>query len=132
MKKMYFLFMLAGILLAFSQCTVAQKGKVTASTATEAKGYTVLNAGEPITIYKYVHRTHSPKENDKYKPQHYFTTSTSDVLQPLTKANLKKAYPNNHGFHDALDANFKGDDELAGYDDFHKMYKVNHLLQNKQ
>ena len=61
---------------------------------------------------------------------YYFSTNVSAALQDLTKANLKAAFPNNHKFHDALDANFKEDKELINYDDFHKMYKVNRLLQN--
>src|SRR5699024_8478396 len=73
------------------------------------KGYTVLNAGEPITIYKYQHLSHSPKEAEKYAPKYYFTTSNSNVLQELRKMNLKKAFQDDHPFHDALDAQFKDD-----------------------
>lgn len=130
MKKMYFLILLVGSLLAFSQTSTAQKSeKLTAKTATVNKGYSIINAGEAIIIYKYVHRAHSPKEAEKYAPKYFFTTSASDVLQPLTIDNLKKAFPNNHPFHDALDATFKEDKELASYDNFHKMYKINWLLK---
>ena len=44
--------------------------------------------------------------------------------------NLKNAFPENHGFHDALDTNFKEDTELINYDAFHKMYKINWVLKN--
>jgi len=54
----------------------------------------------------------------------------SDALQELTKMNLKKAYPENHGFHDVLDTNFKEDKELTSYDEYHKMYKINWILKN--
>ena len=131
MKKISYLLMLAAGLLIFSQKSIGQKKTVDAKTASSSKAYTVLNAGSDIVIYKYQHQQHSPKEAEKYTPKYYFTTSTSDVLQPLTIMNLKNAYPNNHTFHDALDANFKEDKELIKYDDFHKMYKVNRLLQNK-
>jgi hypothetical protein len=47
----------------------------------------------------------------------------------LTMENLKKAFPNNHKFHDALTAQFKNDAELAAFDSFHKKSKVNHLLE---
>ena len=127
---MRLLFMLAGSLLAITQYSLAQDPNMTTITATAAKGYTVLNSKEPIIIYKYAHPAHSAKEADKYAPTYFFTTSASDALQPLTKMNLKKAYPNNHPFHDALDANFKEDKELNSYDDFHKMYKINWLLKN--
>jgi hypothetical protein len=105
----------------------AQKQAITSETATKEKGYTVLNPGELIIIYKYQHLSHSPKEAEKYAPKYYFTTSNSNVLQELTKMNLKKAFPNDHAFHDALDVNFREDKELINYDDFHKMYKLNRV-----
>ncbi len=125
MKKMYLLLMLAGSLLTFTYNAAAQT--VTSATATKEKGYTVINPGEPITIYKYHHLSHSPKEAEKYAPKYFFTTSSSDVLQELTKMNLKKTFPNDHAFHDALDVNFREDKELISYDDFHKMYKLSRV-----
>ena len=107
----------------------AQQKDITAKTALTTKGYTVLNPKEAIKIYKYVHGSHSPKETEKYAPKYFFTTESSDVLTELTKDNLKKAFPTNHSFHDALDANFKEDADLTNYDSFHKMYKINRLLQ---
>jgi len=109
---------------------MAQKESLTNKTATKEKGYTVLNAGEAIVIYKYQHPSHSPKEAEKYGPKYFFTTGSSNELQPLTKTNLKKAFPENHPFHDALDATFKEDKELTLYDNFHKMYKVSWLIKN--
>jgi len=46
----------------------------------------------------------------------------------LTLENLKQAFPDNHRFHDALDATFAAGRVLAEYDEFHKMFKVNRLL----
>jgi hypothetical protein len=94
------------------------------------KTYKILNAGEPLLIYVYKHPSHSPKEAEKYHPMYYFSPDASAALQDLTKANLKAAFPNNHKFHDALDAQFREDNELNSYDSYHKMYKVNRLLQN--
>ena len=120
---------LAFILISLFTTAMAQKPKVTSATVANDKNYTVLNAKESIVIFKYQHPGHSPKESEKYTSKYYFTTASSDVLQPLTKSNLKKTFPSNHPFHDALDATFKDDKELSGYDDFHKMYKVNWLLK---
>lgn len=128
MKKMYFLVILAGVLFAGTQQSMAQNEKLTSKTATSSKGYTVLNPGEAITIYKHVHGAYSPKEAEKNAPNYLFTSGSTNELQPLTKMNLKKAFPDNHPFHDAIDANFREDKELINYDDFHKMYKVNRLL----
>lgn len=130
MKKTLFLISLAGCLLVITaQKTLAQKTVLTTKTVSSNKSYTTLNAGEPIVIYKYYHAGHSAKEADKYAPTYFFTSPTSDTLKSLTKSNLKKTYPANHKFHDALDENFKEDNELINYDDFHKMYKVNRVFQ---
>ncbi len=126
MKKLASLVLITISLFAAST-VMAQKDSLTSATATKEKGYTVINPGEPIIIYKYQHPSHSPKEAEKYAPKYFFTTSSSNVLQELTKMNLKKAFPNDHAFHDALDANFKEDKELINYDDFHKMYKINRI-----
>ena len=71
-----------------------------------------------------------PKEAEKYAPKYFFVSGSTDVLQELTKENLKKAFPDNHPFHDALDENFKEDKELINYDSFHKMYKINWIYKN--
>ena len=120
---------LAVVFIGLSAIAMAQKGKITSAKAANDKNYTVLNAKESIVIYKYQHLGHSPKEAEKYTPKYFFTTGSSNVLQPLTRSNLKKAFPSNHPFHDALDATFKDDKELISYDDFHKMFKVNWLLK---
>ena len=93
------------------------------------KEYKILNPGEAILIYVYQHPAHSPKEATKYGPMYFFSTDAVAVPQALTKANLKTAIPNNYKFHDALDAQFKDDDELYTYDSFHKMYKLNRLYE---
>ncbi|MBC7569685.1 MAG: hypothetical protein H7319_08120 [Spirosoma sp.] len=59
----------------------------------------------------------------------YFSLQPDSDLLPLTVANLKKALPANHKFHDLLDENFRLDADAVAYDPTHKMYKVNHLLQ---
>ncbi len=129
MKKLFLFVFFAICLFATSQIIAQNDADLTAKMATKSKGYKVLNAGEPLTIYKYIHPSHSPKETEKYAPKYFFTTSGSEVLQQLTKENLKKAFPDNHSFHDALDENFKEDKELINYDSFHKMYKINHIYQ---
>lgn len=128
MKKLSFLTGLIVCLLFFTQAK-AQDETVTSATATKAKGYKILNKEGPLTIFKYEHGAHLTKEAGKYAPKYFFTTVSSDILQPLTKDNLKKAFPENHPFHDALDATLKYDDDLTQYDTFHKMYKINWLLK---
>ena len=129
MKKLFPLVLSAICLFTVSQAT-AQVENPTTKTATKKMGYTNMNPGEQINIYKYVHAAHSPKEADKYAPKYFFVTKSSDALQELTKDNLKKAFPDSHTFHDALDENFKEDKELTNYDSFHKMYKLNWIIKN--
>jgi hypothetical protein len=59
---------------------------------------------------------------------YFFSAGQNGDVQALTLLNLKKAFPDNHAFHDLLDMSFKHDSELTKYDDFHKMFKVNRLL----
>ena len=60
---------------------------------------------------------------------YFFSAGVAGAVLRLTRENLKRAFPGNHRFHDALDQTFRSDSELAQYDDFHKMYKVNRLLR---
>lgn len=94
------------------------------------KEYKILNPAEPLIIYVYQNPVHSTKGEQKYVPVYFFSTDAASPPQPLTKANLKAAFPDNHTFHDKLDEQFKADNELYAYDNFHKIYKLNRLLQN--
>jgi hypothetical protein len=91
--------------------------------------YTILNPAEEILLYKHIligSKSH-PSET-----HYYFSLSGSSEVQQLTLNNLKSATPDNHKFHDALDMEFKSDDELTDYDSFHKIYKINRLYSNNK
>ncbi len=60
---------------------------------------------------------------------YYFSVKGDGKLMELSIENLKSAFPTNHKFHDMLDAQFNSSAKIAEYDSFHKMYKVNHLLE---
>jgi adenine-specific DNA methylase len=62
--------------------------------------------------------------------KYYFSKTGSSDIMELTKENLKKAFPEDHKLHDALDMMFKSDNDLSEYDNFHKSYKVVRLLKN--
>ena len=96
------------------------------------KEYSILNPGEPLIIYLYQHPAHSGKDISKgmYQPQYFFSKDAGSPLQDFTKADVKAAYPYNHILKNALDAQFKKDNELYAYDSFHKMYKVNWIFKN--
>jgi len=59
------------------------------------------------------------------EPSYYFSVGAAGWVEPLTVANLKSAFPENHRFHEYLDM-MNGN--VTDFDKFHKMYKVNHLL----
>jgi hypothetical protein len=59
---------------------------------------------------------------------YFFSVGPNGDILPLTILNLKKAFPDNHSFHDLVDMAFKHDSDLTRYDDFHKTFKVNRLL----
>jgi hypothetical protein len=59
---------------------------------------------------------------------YFFSVGPNGDILPLTILNLKKAFPDNHSFHDFMDMAFKRDSDLTRYDDFHKTFKVNRLL----
>jgi hypothetical protein len=96
------------------------------------KEYKVLNPGEPILIYVYQHAAHTGKDIHRglYLPEYYFSKDVASPPQSLTLTNVKATFPENHKFHDALDAQFKSDKELYAYDSFHKMYKLNWIIKN--
>jgi hypothetical protein len=91
------------------------------------RNYQVMNPNEVILIYRM--EVPQTKAQAPKVYNYYFSKEAASSLQDLTKGNLKAAFPTNHKFHDGLDADFKGDNELTSYDSFHKMYKVNHILE---
>ena len=87
------------------------------------------NSHYVILLYKH---TIAASKNQQEEVHYYFSISGTGEMQTLTLMNIKKAFPENHKLHDALDAEFKSDDQLAQYDSFHKMYKLNHLYANNK
>ncbi len=86
--------------------------------------FVILNPSEEILIYKH---TKGASKNQQAVTHYYYNVVGSDTVARLTLENLKNLLPDNHKFHDALDAAFKSDNELARYDSFHKMYQVTHI-----
>jgi hypothetical protein len=94
------------------------------------KEYRVLNPGESLILYVYYDIVSSDKGSFFTHSDYYFSPDASSGLQPLTKENLKEAFPNNSKFHDALDVYFKTDKDLVAYDSAHKMFKLNKIYKN--
>src|SRR2546426_511043 len=89
--------------------------------------YEIREAG-PLYIY----RTERLVRKGATEPAYYFSVGAAGEVLPLTMLNLKKGFPENHRFHDALDETFRSDSDLIWFDDFHKMYKVNRVFVASQ
>jgi hypothetical protein len=63
---------------------------------------------------------------------YFFSVGAVGPILSLTLQHLKQALPDNHRFHDLLDANFGAGQKIEQYDDFHKTFKVNRLLISSQ
>jgi hypothetical protein len=62
---------------------------------------------------------------------YYFSKSGDSKIKDLTLLNIKATFPDNHMLHDAIDIQFKSDGSLNEYDEFHKLYKINHFLESQ-
>lgn len=61
--------------------------------------------------------------------KYYFSVKGDEKMIELSKENLKNAFPENHKFHDMLDSQINSNVNIAEFDSFHKMFKVNHILE---
>ncbi len=90
------------------------------------KEYQIVEAKE---LYIYVAKTSvSAGKGFRTVPVYHFSVGSGGEVLPMTLGNLKEAFPTNHKFHDSLDQMFGAGQDLAQYDEFHKMFKVNRLL----
>lgn len=86
------------------------------------KHYTLLNPCEPILLYK------SVVNPGKWTSiEYYFSKDPDTEIMPLTRENLKKAFPDNKEFHKKLDALFLNNSQLARFDKLYNIYVVNWL-----
>lgn len=83
----------------------------------------------PLYLYEREYQISMGKSGWRRATEHAFSTSARDSVRPLTVDALKRAYPDNHRFHDLLDRAFRSNEELIRYDDFHREYRVARLLR---
>jgi hypothetical protein len=87
----------------------------------------VKNPKEEIQIYLW---QMPPAGISAGRKEYYFSKDYQSDLVLLTRENLKKAFPDNHKFHDLIDSHFNSDEALTWFDDYHGLYKINHLLKS--
>ena len=85
----------------------------------------ILNPSEELLIYK-VDQPVAGK--NPAREELFFSSSAEAPIQPLTLLGVKKAFPDNHRFHDLLDAQFQNGN-LTAFDEMHHMTKINWLLR---
>ena len=83
----------------------------------------------PLYLYQHEYRVSAGKGGFRLLAEYGFSTTAADSVRPLTLDALKRAYPENHRFHDLLDLAFRSDEELMRYDEFHHEYRVARLLR---
>ena len=83
--------------------------------------YQILEPG-PITVYTF--RPAGRRRRRRY----FFSVGPSGAALPLTRDSLKRAFPDNPTFQNALDRTFKSDSTLTRFDESHKMFVINRLL----
>ncbi|HYM00616.1 MAG TPA: hypothetical protein VEZ90_16795 [Blastocatellia bacterium] len=85
---------------------------------------------ESKDIYLYVRPAPATSgKGFRVEADYYFSVSADGPIQALTLENLKQAVPDNQSFHDSVDAAFGAGQNLAQYDEFRKMFKINWLLE---
>ncbi|TKK66314.1 hypothetical protein FC093_17160 [Ilyomonas limi] len=90
------------------------------------KDLLLLNPAEQILIYSHIpNRTRGLTNVTSY----YFSINATSPVQLLTKKNLKRAYAANQKFVNEIDRKFKYNTELAAYDKYHSVYKINWIYQ---
>lgn len=91
------------------------------------KTYQILNPTEEILLYCITSNV-DPKSNH-FDIKYFFSINASASISPLTKFNLKRAFPNDSNFHELIDIYFNNDLDLLSYDSYYNKYKINRLYQ---
>lgn len=89
--------------------------------------YRVIRA-DPLYLYEHERSQLSGKRFATVTDR-FFSTTANAPLRPFTLVELKRAYPDNHKFHDILTVAFANDAELMRWDEFHHEYLVARMLR---
>jgi hypothetical protein len=93
----------------------------------ENKSYQILDTVAFYLYARYQNRDKPKGEGLVKEWAYFFSRDAGSPVEPLTADNLKGAFPENHPFHYAIDAHFRNDQELIGYDNYLKCYKLKYL-----
>lgn len=89
--------------------------------------FPILNPTESIILYKRTRGT--GMKNDPVVDTYYFSKDAASPIQSLTLRNLEKAFSDDAAYLKLLEIHFSDDSNLLEFDNIHKKYKLNRLLE---
>jgi hypothetical protein len=89
--------------------------------------YPILNPCETIVLYKKT--TGMDTKSSEAVDTYYFSKDAFSSIIPLSLRNLESTFANNKTFVELLEVHFADNSNLLEYDNIHKMYKLNRLLE---
>lgn len=87
--------------------------------------YTLLDPGESILLY--VVKVYPAAKGDCLRARYYFSKDAGSDIEDLTLDNIKMVYGGNPKFFDALETEFRSDNELFAFDKTHNCYKLSRV-----
>jgi hypothetical protein len=96
----------------------------------DGNNYYLQNLGDCIPIYKEIISPASKGNNSRVK--YFFSIDPVSEIQDLTLDNLKAAFPGNHHFEHALDANFRDDSDLYAYNSTKKYFELTRVYESSK
>lgn len=91
------------------------------------KTYLIINPTEKILIYK---KYQGPvQKGQKPSYSYYFSKDATGKLIPLSLDNLLIVFSDNKPFQNIIEIHFNNQSDLLEYDNLHKQYKLNRLLE---
>ena len=95
----------------------------------ENREYQILEAKRIYVYFIKVRMPNTPGARASWlKSEYHFSVGAEGPVLLLTVDNVKRAFPDDHRFHDSLEQTLASGQKLAQYDEVHKMFRVNWLL----
>jgi hypothetical protein len=90
------------------------------------KAYTILNPGETILLYSLLATPTMKGQSPSY--HYYFSNDYKSAILPLNLRNIESSFLTNKKFLEFIEIHFSDNSNLLEYDNIHKIYKINRLL----
>lgn len=95
------------------------------------QGKEYFSLGEKGSVWIFYKEVNVPEgKTPDLEKQYYFSIKGDGKIIPLTINNIKCAFPDNQILPDLVDAQMKSENDIWAYDSFHKMFKINYLINS--